>query len=388
MTQARVTPILSLRHFARRARGYWYDTVTRIFWRMHTKQLARSFKRTASPQIFGTMLQNPHAEAILRDFHWLEYMRANQDLHFDNEQEARRHLVYNGYHERRLIDLDRNSRLDPAYYRRRYPELALANDADAQVHYTYAGFYEERFANADTEWLCNATLHVFQPGKVGSYAIAEALNGRYDGGVLHLHWPTDLALHYPACSLTYPEILAHPRAQPLRVISGGRELVLRVLSGACHHLGSLAVNASGRVDKERLSAYLEDAFRSDCAVIANWFDHQFHCGLDIYAHQFDRERGYIRIGNETVDLFLYRQEDLARIESSLADFLAMPNFKLRRINAAPDKPYARAYQELMANFVVPRATLQELYATRYMQFFFTDEERTALIEYWSKPRLQ
>ena len=82
--------------------------------------IAPALSRKARPNTYATLLQNPYAEAILRDFSWLEYMRAQPDLTFANEQDARWHLVYNGYREGRLCDLGRCNRLDPAYYRQRY----------------------------------------------------------------------------------------------------------------------------------------------------------------------------------------------------------------------------------------------------------------------------
>ena len=348
--------------------------------------IAPALSRKTRPEFYPTLLQNPYAESILRDFRWQEYLRANPDLHFDGEQEARWHLVYDGYREQRLCDLDRCNRLDPSYYRQRYPEFKLESDAEAQLHYCYIGYYEDRFANADTEWLYNTDLHIFQPGKVGSNAIAQALEGCYPGHVLHLHWPTDIALHYPACSLPYARILAHSRVRPVRVISAGRELVSRVLSGMCQYLDTVAKDASGHFNMDRAVAYLEDAFLHDCDVVTGWFDHQFYCGLDIYAHRFDHQRGYVRLGNETVDLFLYRQEDLGRIERPLGEFLGLPDFRLSRCNTAEDKDYEAVYRELMARFVAPRPILEELYATPYMQFFFSGDERARLLEYWTRPR--
>lgn len=294
-------------------------------------------------------------------------------------------LVYTGYRERRLFDPDRCKRLDPDYYRRRYPELGLESDADAQFHYCYAGYYENRFANADTEWMYNAGLHIFQFGKVGSHAIAAALEGRLPDGVVHLHWLPDMALQYPACSLSYAHILGHPRPKPVRVISAGRELVSRVISGAFQYLQTLRAS-DGNVDEMRVINHLEDTFLYDCDVITGWFDHKFFCGLDIYAHSFDHERGYVRIRNDTVDLFLYRQENLQHLEGPLAEFLDLSGFRLQRTNAAENKSYDAAYRELMRRFVVPRQVLKELYATPYMRFFFTEEDRDRYLAYWSSPR--
>ena len=342
-------------------------------------------RTTRTGSTYATLPRNPWAEAILRDFRWHEYMRAQPDLRFESEEEARWHLVYNGYKEGRLFDPDRCNRLDPGYYRWRYPELLLETDEAAQFHYCYMGYYENRYANADTEWLFSADLHIYQHGRVGSHSIAAALEGCYQGKVLHLHWLSDMALQYPSCSLSYAHILGRRRDHPVRVISAGREVVSRVISGAFQFIETSHANDE-ELDAERVIAHLEDTFLHDCDVVTGWFDHQFHCGLDIYAHSFDHEKGYVRLGNDTVDLFLYRLENLTGLEKPLAEFLGTPDFKLSRNNGSELKSYHQAYQHLMRNFVLPKRVLEELYETDYMRFFFTEDERRRLIEYWSLPR--
>lgn len=342
-------------------------------------------RTTRRGNIYATLLQNPWADAILRDFRWHEYMRAYPDLRFHSDQQARWHLVYNGYREGRLFDPDRCQRLDPDYYRQRYPELQLETNAQAQFHYCYAGYYENRFANADTEWLYNADLHIYQHGRVGSHSIAAALEGQFTGSVIHLHWLSDMALQYPSCSLSYAYILGRPREKPVRVISAGREVVSRVISGAFQFLETSQAE-SELPDVERITAHLEDTFLHDSDVVTSWFDHAFHCGLDIYEHVFNYENGYVRLHNDKVDLFLYRQEDFAKIEEPLAEFLGLPSLRLSRKNASEGKPYQEAYRHLMRSFVLPKAVLEELYETRYMRFFFSDEERRRFANYWSSVR--
>lgn len=360
--------------------------VARDRWKRRKQELDRAFAVSPPPDVYRTLLHNPHAERILRGFHWYEYMRANPDLHFATHEEARRHFVTQGYDERRLMDLDRCLPLVPSYYRQRYPELHLASDAAAQVHYSYAGYYEGRFANAETEWLSNTTLHIFQFGKVGSHSIAAALEGRTEQRVLHLHWPTDLALNYPYCSVSYREIVHQPREQALRVISASREIVSRVLSGAFQYLSTNGVDRPGMIDIDRARDYLERSFSNDCEVVANWFDHQFYCGLDIFSHSFDHQRGQVRIHHPTVELFLYRVEDLPRLDDALADFLGIPGFHVQRKNVGGEKSYNQAYRQLMASYTVPTKLLDELYSTRYMRYFYSDQERARFREYWSHPR--
>jgi hypothetical protein len=351
-------------------------------------ELIGAFSRKLGPPTYPTMFQNPHAEAILRDFCWHEYMRTQPDLVFACEQEARQHLVYNGYREGRICFPDRCSRLDPGYYRQRYPELLLESDERAQLHYCYVGYYEKRFANPDTEWLFNANLHVYQPGKVGSHAIAAALEGRYEGSVLHLHWPTDIALNYPSCSLTYEHILGHAREKPVKVISGARELVSRAISGAFQYLDTIGQDEVEELSSAEVIEHLEDTFLHNCDVLTSWFDHQFYCGLDIYKHQFDHEQGFVRLGNETIELFLYRHDKLPALEKSLGEFIGAPDFKLPYTNAGKDKHYSAAYKETKERLVIPKELLVSLYETPYMRFFFTDMERRRLIEYWSTKRVR
>lgn len=360
--------------------------IARIRWKERSSELHRAFCGVPPPSVYRTLLHNPHTAEILRDFHWYEYMRANPDLHFATHEDARRHFVTRGYDERRLMDLDRCLPLVPAYYCARYPELNLTSTAAAQVHYSYAGYYEGRFANADTEWFCNTDVHIFQFGKVGSHSIAAALDGRSKLRVLHLHWPTDLALHYPYCSISYRQIVQHPRERPLRIISASREIVSRVLSGALQYLSTDGLDTSGVIGIDQANDYLAKSFCNDCEIITSWFDHQFYCGLDIYKHPFDYQRGYIRISHPTVELFLYRMEDLPRLDTALAEFLEIPDFCAHKENAGERKRYGEAYRQLMASYTVPRAVLEGLYATNYMRYFYTDDERARFIGYWSRPR--
>lgn len=386
MTEWLLLPLRIAWYIPGRLRRFFRLHVARGRWEQRRQELHCAFTTSPAPVVYRTLLHNPHAERILRDFHWYEYMRANPDLHFATHEDARRHFVIKGYEERRLMDLDRCLPLVPSYYRERYPELNLASDAAAQVHYSYAGFYEGRFANADTEWLSSTNLHIFQFGKVGSYSIAAALEGRTEQRVLHLHWPTDLALNYPYCSVSYSQIVHQPRQHALRIISASREIVSRVLSGAFQYLSTNGLDSSGLIDLNGVNDYLEKSFLNDCEVIAAWFDHQFYCGLDIFSHPFDHQRGHHLINHQPVQLFLYRVEDLPRLDDALAKFLGMPGFRVQRKNVGSEKSYNKAYRQLMATYTAPKKVLDELYATRYMRYFYTDEERARFREYWSHPR--
>lgn len=335
---------------------------------------------------YGTLFLNPHAAIVMRDFRWRDYRQLNPDMVFDAELQARKHFVYQGYNQGRLMDAERLRRLDASFYRNYYPELRLRNDWEARVHYSYAGYYEGRIANTVDQWLCGTTLHIFQPGKVGSHAISAAIDGRYPGGALHLHWPTDLPLNFPWSTLTYPSVVNRPRLRRLRVISAARDVVSYVLSGAFQYLSTVALDWGGRLNAEVVRAYLNASFEHNCKVLENWFNHQFYCGMDIYAHSFDVERGFVCLENDVIELFLYRVENLSGLDLEVGRFLDINGFHLQRKNTAASKAYWRDYCDLFDHYVVPRPQLERLYSSRYMRHFYTDEERSRQMERWSKPR--
>lgn len=337
---------------------------------------------------YGTLFLNPNAAAIMCDFRWREYRQLNSDVVFDAELQARRHFVYQGYAEGRLMDTERLRKLDASFYRNRHAELRLRNDWEARVHYSYAGYYEERIANSVDEWLCGATLHIFQPGKVGSHAISAAIDGKYPGGALHLHWPTDLALYFPWSTLAYPAIINRLRPQRLRVISAARDVVSYVLSGAFQYLSTVPAEGGKGLNAESVRTYLDASFEHNCRVLENWFDHQFYCGMDIYAHGFDHERGFVRVSNEVIELFIYRVESLSGLDVELGGFLGINEFQLQRINDAASKVYWKDYCDLFDHYVVPCSLLERLYSSRYMRHFFSGEERERQMERWSRPRIK
>lgn len=325
------------------------------------------------------LYQSPYAEQILRDFRWREYLVANPDVAAtgDGEAHAFGHFFHRGYYERRIFDPKRLHGFDPGFYRERYPDIVLANDAEAQIHYCYQGWYEKRVPNRDSAWLYDADLHVFQMGKVGSHTIAGALqDAGYGGRAIHLHWVTDLAHGYPSNRLPYSTILVHPRERPVKVISASREIVSWTLSGVFQYHGAAILNVADAV------AMVEEHFWNQCQNGLRWFDHRYFCDLDVYAHPFDHDAGWSRIQHGGIDLLLYRQEDLSRLEAPLAAFFDLDALRLPQRNVGGDKGYAELYGRVMREFRLPGNLLSSLYETPYMRHFYSDAERERAYARW------
>lgn len=332
------------------------------------------------PPDLPTLYQSPYAGRIIRDFRWREYLEANPDVAAagDGEAYAFAHFFHQGYYERRIFDPKRLDGFDPGFYRERYPELGLPSDGAAQVHYCYHGWYEQLIPNRDSAWLHDARLHVYQMGKVGSHSIADALLAAgYEGGVVHLHWATDIMTAYPGNKLRYSRILVHDRDEPIKVISATREIVSWTLSGLFQYHGERMLNAADA------KALVEGHFWNQCESGLNWFGHQYYCGLDVYAHPFNHADGYTCIQHPGVDLMIYRQEDLPRMEGPIAEFLGLPELHLRQRNVGSRKEYSSMYTTMLRNTRLPAALLDELYDTPFMRHFYSDAERDEARARWS-----
>ncbi len=220
-------------------------------------------------------------------------------------------------------------------------------------------------------------------GKVGSHSLATGLEHEYQGGILHLHWLTDIAISYPQCLIPYSKILLHDRPRRVRVISATREVVSRVMSGIFQFLD----DGCNEVTSDQVNEFATKKFLAYSRAISTWFDHKYFCDLNVYSEStFDHSRGYIRIQHPKIDLLIYRQENLSALGGVIGEFTGVTNFVLENKNAGGDKRYSAAYEDLFNDFIVPREILQQLYATPYMQFFYSDDERARYLSFWSAKR--
>ncbi|WP_166636867.1 putative capsular polysaccharide synthesis family protein [Cognatilysobacter terrigena] len=333
--------------------------------------------KPAEPTI-PILFQSPYAERILREFRWREYLHANPDVAATEYSEAfaRNHFINQGYCERRIFDPQRMHGFDAPFYRQRYPELQLNTDADAWVHYCYVGYYEDRIANRDTAWFYDARLHIFQMGKVASHTIAHAIEGRYNGGVVHAHWVTDIPVAYPSTRLPYSRLLVHPREQPVQVISAARELVSWALSAIAHS------HAAACTSFDELMSTVENEFWTRCGHGARWFDHRYFCDLDVTRHAFNHVAGCSRIAHPGMDLLIYRQENLDQLARPLSEFLGITIDRLDARNTAESKRHGVLYRKVVEEFSVPTNDLVRLYETPFMRTFYSDDERGDFVRFW------
>jgi hypothetical protein len=118
-----------------------------------------------------------------------------------------------------------------------------------------------------------------------------------------------------------------------------------------------------------------------------WFDNELKCssGIDVYAHPFDREKGYSIIRNDNVEVLVLKLEKLNNLERVIGDFVGVPDFKLINHNMAENKPSKYLYQNVREAIKIPQNLVDRYYVgNSRMDHFYTEEEKVAFLKKWEK----
>jgi len=120
-------------------------------------------------------------------------------------------------------------------------------------------------------------------------------------------------------------------------------------------------------------------------VPLNWFDSEMKplFGIDVFATEFPKDRGYKVYHGEHANLLLLKLEKLKDCaQDAFDEFLGIKDFKLERANEASNKWYAGLYQEFKQEVSLPRSYVDHLYETRYMEHFYTAAESKTFRQKW------
>lgn len=119
----------------------------------------------------------------------------------------------------------------------------------------------------------------------------------------------------------------------------------------------------------------------------DWFDKELKAvfGVDIYAHPFDKEKGYSIIKQGNIEVLAMKLEKLNSLESVIGEFINVPNFKLINANEGDKKPYKYLYKNVKDAIKIPREVFDEYYKNNpKMDHFYSEEEKAAFLKKWEK----
>jgi hypothetical protein len=115
----------------------------------------------------------------------------------------------------------------------------------------------------------------------------------------------------------------------------------------------------------------------------NWFDRELNTvlAMDIYAEEFDPLKGYHIYKDK--NLLILKLETLNnRITEAMQEFLGVNHFILQKGNQAEVSNYSTIYQSVKQAVKLPLDTLNQIYASKYVQYFYSEVEIQQFKQRW------
>ncbi|WP_299763688.1 putative capsular polysaccharide synthesis family protein [uncultured Dokdonia sp.] len=239
---------------------------------------------------------------------------------------------------------------------------------------------------------------VFTMAKVGSSSVYHSLKKQSDIPCFHIH---SLSIEeeeqakaickekgvYPGSRS--PVFILHKylleKERRYKVISLVRNPIERNLSAFFEafeiHMGVPAHHFKGSLQD------IEKAFyeKLDHSYCKDWFDNHLKdgIGVDVYAYAFAKAKGYTMIkGNQTDILLLKTTLDDTLKSKLIGDFCGVENFTLENYNVTDAKKGATLYADFKSYIRFPKSYLESQLESKYMNHFFTEEEKEMLYEKW------
>jgi hypothetical protein len=98
-------------------------------------------------------------------------------------------------------------------------------------------------------------------------------------------------------------------------------------------------------------------------------------GIDVFASEFPKSKGYQIYRGDLADVLLIRLEDLnSTARDAFSEFLDIQDFHLVNSNVGMKKNYASVYKKFKDFINLPDEYLTSIYGSRYMRHFYTADE--------------
>jgi hypothetical protein len=118
----------------------------------------------------------------------------------------------------------------------------------------------------------------------------------------------------------------------------------------------------------------------------DWFEShvEAHLGIDVYASEFDTEKGYDIIKTPTASLLLLRCEGLDAAPRALAELFELDRLvPVHHVNVGSEKPYGELYSAFVSALKPSREVLDRAYSSRMVRHFYSPDEIARFRDVWS-----
>jgi len=226
--------------------------------------------------------------------------------------------------------------------------------------------------------LQNPEVIIFQYGKVGSSSIYDSLV-KQECNCLHSH---------NLCRNEKDKLLQKwqercreaVRNNGVKIITLVREPVGRFTSMVMESFKEWTVNFEAKTIKE----IMQDELIVSTEECHSWFNNQIEqlTGINIFDYPFDKEKGYVIIKKDNIEILLMTLEKLNSNEATIGEFVGLKDFKLTNANVAADKVCDYVYQDIKKEFRVSEKMLDEVYETFRMEHFYSDKDIAEYKKKW------
>ena len=237
----------------------------------------------------------------------------------------------------------------------------------------------------------NAVL-VYSSPKTGSVTIHKSLQ---DIGVCadHLHELTELTIFSDPINegllvkYSQEQIRILKNCKRVKVISLIREPIIKNFSLVFHVMGHYDFKLDDiPFGKSFINSFLSkiDSYKGAPMDSLNWFDNELKAALniDVYAHPFDREKGYSIIKQGNIEVLVMKLEKLNALEPIIAEFIGTSRFKVIADNVSDAKMYKYLYRQVRETIGFPKEMFNYYYNDPRMTHFYCEEEIASFWGMW------
>ncbi len=268
-----------------------------------------------------------------------------------------------------------------------------------EMYKQYVGLYSSLFnIEDDCIWL-------ILPGKTGSSSILEAINKTEKKCIqIHSLELPQIETLPPILEKTWSEFVRKRITRPIKIICAVREPLSRDFSAffqpCTHNVDRLRIAGFTEPNLQLTYNWYMDAILRGNKYIReylgkcifpnwveefDWLDDQLKdkLGIDVFEHEFDKEKGYEIIIKDNIELFLYKSEKINSILDEMGRFIGIENFSLCDENVSRKKKYGMAYDLFRDKVVLSVDYVNHYYANNAkMNHFYSDEEKNMFLSKW------
>lgn len=254
---------------------------------------------------------------------------------------------------------------------------------DLRLNSLMADFIDSSFESAMNE----KAIYIYQPGKVGSFSIYQSLK-KVGITCSHIHRIVDADGYNSLFYKKYADLFKLwkgkiEKGSCTKIITMVREPIMRSVSSAFQGIYSNCIE--NMKINENLSQNIIDRIRNDAnygksGYMLEWFYDELEkaTGIDIYQHDFDKEKGYGLIRKNNIEILVLSMEKMnlnADVIKKFVDDERMNSFKLLRENVGNQKNYRYLYEGVKSTLKVPDEILDFYYQkNEKLKHFYTETD--------------